>query len=166
MNRRTVPSMLAVGLFDDPPKQSPGFTPMRDGLEWRSGRKLLLKNDGPLPLGPALRRIAVIGGYADVGVLSGGGSSQVPPGGAYLPRADGRRRLAVHVLHPSPPLAAIQALGPPVAVASTTADTAAAGPVGEERRRRGPVRHPMGDGRNGHLHEPPCRTAKTDWSRR
>jgi len=43
---------------------------------------VLLKNQGLLPLTAKARRIAVIGGHADVGVLTGGGSAQVyPPGG-------------------------------------------------------------------------------------
>ncbi|MDD3799207.1 MAG: glycoside hydrolase family 3 C-terminal domain-containing protein, partial [Novosphingobium sp.] len=45
---------------------------------------VLLRNEGGiLPLASTARRIAVIGGHADIGVLSGGGSSQVTPvGGA------------------------------------------------------------------------------------
>ena len=47
---------------------------------------MLLKNDGNLlPVGTA-KRIAVIGGHADKGVISGGGSSQVyPDGGNAVP---------------------------------------------------------------------------------
>lgn len=44
---------------------------------------VLLKNSQQLlPLGQQYRSIAIIGGHADVGVLSGGGSSQVYPAGA------------------------------------------------------------------------------------
>ena len=43
---------------------------------------VLLKNEGALPLSRALRRILVVGEHADVGVLSGGGSSQVVPLGS------------------------------------------------------------------------------------
>lgn len=54
---------------------------------------VLLKNEGGLlPLAASARRIAVIGGHADVGVLSGGGSSQVVPYGGTkleLPAGDG-----------------------------------------------------------------------------
>ena len=44
---------------------------------------MLLKNEGNLlPLSAAsTKSIAVIGGHADVGVMSGGGSSQVSPAG-------------------------------------------------------------------------------------
>ncbi|BEV12841.1 glycoside hydrolase family 3 protein [Asticcacaulis sp. DW145] len=38
---------------------------------------VLLKNEGVLPLAASARKIVVLGGYADRGVLSGGGSSQV-----------------------------------------------------------------------------------------
>jgi beta-glucosidase len=43
----------------------------------RQGIVLLRNRDGALPLAASARRIAVIGGYADSGVLSGGGSTQV-----------------------------------------------------------------------------------------
>jgi beta-glucosidase len=44
---------------------------------------VLLKNDGVLPLGPGMAKIAVIGGYAHVGVPTGTGSSSVTPPGGY-----------------------------------------------------------------------------------
>ena len=47
-----------------------------------AGMVLLRNEDGLLPLA-APRRIAVIGGHADAGVLNGGGSSQVTPVGGY-----------------------------------------------------------------------------------
>jgi beta-glucosidase len=43
---------------------------------------VLLKNDNALPLKPGKSSIVVIGGHADLGVLSGAGSSQVTPYGA------------------------------------------------------------------------------------
>lgn len=48
---------------------------------------VLLRNQGGiLPLAPGLRRIAIIGGHANKGVLSGGGSAQVyPRGGMAVP---------------------------------------------------------------------------------
>jgi beta-glucosidase len=71
---------------------------------------VLLKNEGAvLPLAPA-KRIAVIGGHADIGVLSGGGSSQVIPlGSTVLPRPAGAPEwVEGTVYHPSAPLKAIQ----------------------------------------------------------
>lgn len=43
----------------------------------QQGIVLLTNRDGILPLGPDVRRIAVIGGMADVGTVVGGGSSKV-----------------------------------------------------------------------------------------
>lgn len=44
---------------------------------------VLLRNEGVLPLASSAKRIALIGGHADIGVLSGGGSSQVAPVGGF-----------------------------------------------------------------------------------
>jgi beta-glucosidase len=44
---------------------------------------VLLKNDGILPLASGVRSIAVIGGQADIGVPTGGGSSTVTPRGGF-----------------------------------------------------------------------------------
>jgi len=48
---------------------------------------VLLKNDRALlPLKTGLKTVAIIGGHANVGVLSGGGSAQVyPVGGSAVP---------------------------------------------------------------------------------
>ncbi|MEO0062312.1 MAG: hypothetical protein RLZZ08_872 [Pseudomonadota bacterium] len=43
----------------------------------QQGIVLLTNRDGILPLGPQVRRIAVIGGHADTGTVVGGGSSKV-----------------------------------------------------------------------------------------
>ncbi len=110
MNRRIVRSMIAVGLFDTPPRQMPIDYGAHAAVALDAAQRgiVVLKNNGVLPLSPAIRRIAVIGGYADAGVLSGGGSSQVSPvggpfivpfGGEHQPRAFYDR---------SPPLEAIQ----------------------------------------------------------
>ena len=52
---------------------------------------VLLKNNGVLPLDTAgVKNIAVIGSFADVGVLTGGGSAQVdPPGGNAIANDQG-----------------------------------------------------------------------------
>jgi beta-glucosidase len=77
---------------------------------------VLLANDGVLPLGPAPGRVALIGGHADIGVLSGGGSSQVtPPGHTEAPDRSGRPGWS-RVYHPSPPLAALRAALPSATV--------------------------------------------------
>src|SRR6185503_7963326 len=63
------------------------------------------------PLAAHGGRIAVIGGHADVGVLSGAGSSQViPPGSVTFPKLKGAPAWGGgQVFHPSAPLAAIRA---------------------------------------------------------
>ncbi len=85
MVHRIVRSMIANGVVDDPPVRS-----VVDPFQGRDGAKkieerslVLLKNEGGiLPLNSDDRSIAVIGGRADFGVLSGGGSAQVDaPGG-------------------------------------------------------------------------------------
>lgn len=50
---------------------------------------VLLKNDHEvLPLGQNLRRVLVVGGHADKGVMTGGGSSAISPRGGSPVRAD------------------------------------------------------------------------------
>jgi beta-glucosidase len=109
--RRMLRSMFAAGLFDDPPTVEPLDVAAGDAVarDAAAAGIVLLKNDGVLPLLRDAQRIAVIGGYAHVGVLSGGGSSQVEPAAgpalAFQP-AEARRSMDIH---PSPPLAAIRA---------------------------------------------------------
>ena len=74
---------------------------------------VLLKNDGVLPLAAGARSILVVGGHADVGVMSGGGSSQVTPVGgpaAKIPIGGrgGYARLSQQVIMPSSPLKALK----------------------------------------------------------
>ncbi|MCJ2182889.1 glycoside hydrolase family 3 C-terminal domain-containing protein [Novosphingobium sp. 1949] len=86
---RIVRTMFRLGLADAP--VAPGG-PIDFDKDARIAQSLaeqgtvLLKNDGNLlPLTATARHIAVIGAHADVGVPSGGGSSQVwPEGGAAL----------------------------------------------------------------------------------
>jgi beta-glucosidase len=84
MVRRILRSMYAVGIdgwdappaLDDAAHAAIALDTARQGI-------VLLKNEGLLPLGDATgTRIAVIGGYANLGVVAGIGSSAVtPPGG-------------------------------------------------------------------------------------
>jgi beta-glucosidase len=78
---------------------------------------VLLKNErGVLPLAKSAKRIVLIGGHADVGVLSGGGSSQVRSVGGVpieIPLAGGPAASFVRTTwHASSPLNAIRALAP------------------------------------------------------
>lgn len=81
------------------------------------GIVLLRNRNGALPLAASAKRIAVIGGYASSGVLSGGGSSQVDlPGGPAVAVPLGAEGpfapfMQMHY-HGSSPLKAIRALAP------------------------------------------------------
>jgi len=119
MNTRILSSMLASHLFDDPPKataldQAAGEAAALS--EARSGI-VLLKNNGLLPLLKSVKTIMVIGGYANAGVMSGGGSSQVQPAqgpavnipAGVVGEGGGMRSI---MLHPGSPLDAIRATVP------------------------------------------------------
>ena len=84
MVRRILRSIYAVGVDQASPKI---LDAARDGaiaLEEAREGMVLLKNEGSiLPLADTVKSIAVIGGHANIGVLSGGGSSQVTPPGGY-----------------------------------------------------------------------------------
>ena len=122
MAHRILRSMFAAGLVDHP-VQPGGLDTAADALI--SGRAaeqgiVLLKNDkGLLPLAATARSILVVGGHADVGVPSGGGSSQVVPlGSVAFPKAKGAPMWGgPQVYHPSAPLAAIRAHAPAAKVA-------------------------------------------------
>ena len=113
MAHRVLRAMFAEGLVDHP-LQPGGLDPARDaevsGAVAEQG-VVLLKNDGLLPLGAGARRIVVIGAHADVGVVSGGGSSQVIPRGSFrIPPPKGAPAWSAgRIYHPSSPLKAIQA---------------------------------------------------------
>lgn len=114
MVRRILRSEFAFGLVG--PQVPPGPLDVQADAKVAQAEAeagiVLLKNDaGVLPLAAAARRIAVIGGHADLGVLSGGGSSQVIPlGSTVLPAPPGAPSFVEGVVyHPSPPLAAIRA---------------------------------------------------------
>jgi beta-glucosidase len=84
--RRILRTFFASGLVDDPPAEAAidydGHADIAQAAA--EGGMVLLRNEGNLlPLASSAKRIAVIGGHADVGVLSGGGSSQVVPVGGF-----------------------------------------------------------------------------------
>jgi beta-glucosidase len=85
MVRRMLRSMFAHGVFDHPAAPA-AIDYAAHGVVARGaaaeGIVLLRNRERLLPLAPGLKRIAVIGGNASIGVLSGGGSSQVTPHGA------------------------------------------------------------------------------------
>jgi len=85
MNRRILHAIYAVGVDANPPVVHP-IDFAADGKVAEAvadeGIVLLRNQSGALPLAASAKKIVVIGSYANVGVLSGGGSSQVQgPGG-------------------------------------------------------------------------------------
>ncbi len=123
MVHRILRTEFDSGIVDDPPQpESPnvmrGFEVAQKTAEEGS---VLLKNDHEqLPLNASsLRSIAVIGGHADVGVMSGGGSSQVSPAGGnpVPPPPDLSKNpmtafMLLEVYHRSAPLRGIQEKAP------------------------------------------------------
>ncbi len=117
MARRILRAMFAAGLFDRPlPKGEPIDYAAHGRIAHKAAEEgiVLLKNArGILPLTGGAKRIAVIGGHADVGVLCGGGSSQVTTGKGHAAfiHAGGEgamMAMASEAYHPSAPLAAIK----------------------------------------------------------
>lgn len=114
MNQRILRSMAATGLFDDSPKA--GAPDIARGeaaarAEAAAGT-VLLKNNGVLPLAKGAKKILVVGGYANIGVMSGGGSSQVAPAGGpalSIPTTYAADDWMATVLHPGAPAKAIAA---------------------------------------------------------
>lgn len=121
MVHRILRSLIAHGVFDRPTERRE--TDYAANAQVAQGAAeagiVLLKNDGVLPLA-GVRKVAVIGGHADVGVLSGGGSSQVlAPGeqGLEIPVTMGPSSAFSRITyHPSSPLAALRGLLGNVAV--------------------------------------------------
>ncbi len=88
MSQRILRSMFAVGLFEHPPVKTPLDVEADAKVAQRvaeEGTVLLANPSGLLPLSHDLKRIVIIGGHADSGVLSGGGSAQVMPAGGGAP---------------------------------------------------------------------------------
>lgn len=73
---------------------------------------VLLKNEGILPLEKNIKKIYVVGGNADKGVLSGAGASQVIPAGSFLLRTS----QGVQVYHSNSIVNALQKVLPSTTV--------------------------------------------------
>ncbi len=121
MVRRILTGVIASGLYDDPTPaaaQPIDYTAHAEVAQRtaEAGIVLLKNQGGLLPLAKTARSIVVIGGHADVGVLSGGGSSQVRSvGGApiEIPLKTGAAASFARITyHASSPLRAIRALAP------------------------------------------------------
>ncbi|MBB5341078.1 beta-glucosidase [Edaphobacter lichenicola] len=113
--RRVLYAEFLAGIVDDPPHK--GVVNIEKGLEvaQRIEEKsivLLKNNQAVLPIIPSkVHSIAIIGGHADVGMISGGGSAQVdPPGGnAIMPPGKGGTHWQDHIWFPTSPLQALRA---------------------------------------------------------
>jgi beta-glucosidase len=113
MARRILRSLFASGVVEKPVKI--------ETIDYAAHAKVtqadaeegivLLKNDkGLLPLVSTAKKIVVIGGHADVGVLSGGGSSQVYPIGGRAVQGEGPATWPGPMIYfPSSPLKALKA---------------------------------------------------------
>jgi beta-glucosidase len=124
MVHRILRTEFAYRVFDNPPVARPvnPFTGAEVAQRVAEQGIVLLKNgSGQLPLkASGIKSIAVIGGHADAGVLSGGGSDQidaaggnaVPPPSPETARASGGSGTPPAVWHPSSPLKAIRAKAP------------------------------------------------------
>ena len=113
--RRILYGVFLSGVVDDPLQK--GVVDVERGFEvaQRVEEKsiVLLKNrQSVLPIVPSrVHSIAIIGGHADVGMISGGGSAQVdPPGGnPILPPGKGATKWQEHIWFPTSPLLALRA---------------------------------------------------------
>lgn len=116
MNRRVLTAVYGLGLDRKPAQPGGKIDFAKNALlseeVARQGIVLLKNEQGVLPLSKTAKSIAVIGGYADGGVLSGGGSSQVQgqSGPAVARPKYGRgSQFVAEYYHPSSPLDAIAA---------------------------------------------------------
>ena len=113
--RRVLYAEFLSGIVDDPLQKS--VVDVEKGLKAAQNIEeksiVLLKNArSVLPIDPSkVHSIAIIGGHADVGMLSGGGSAQVdPPGGnAIMPPGKGSTHWQDHIWFPTSPLKALSA---------------------------------------------------------
>ncbi len=116
--RRVLRSMFLSGVVDHPIEKS--VVDVEDHLDIAQHIEeqsiVLLKNDkSVLPLNSAkLHTIALIGGHADVGMISGGGSAQVDPPGGNIIAPEGHRAThwQDHIWFPTSPLKALKAALP------------------------------------------------------
>ena len=121
MNTHVLTAIYANGLDRNPVQPGGAIDFKANGevaLETAKQGIVLLKNEGGLlPLAASARRIAVIGGFANRGVMSGAGSTHVEGQGGpavSIPVGDEslHSALLTRSYHRSSPLKAIQALAP------------------------------------------------------
>jgi len=111
MTYRIAYSLIAKGAVDEPvqPGKIDFAAHAKVTLADAEEGIVLLKNSGLLPLAASTKRVAVIGGHADVGVLTGGGSAQVySPGGNAVPGLEPKDWPGPPVYARSSPLTALR----------------------------------------------------------
>ena len=112
--RRMLYGEFVSGIVDHPIEKSVPDVDrgMETALHMEEKSIVLLKNDhAVLPLTSKVRTIAVIGGHADAGMISGGGSAQVDPPGGKRRRAGRAKGLVLAGARVLPDLAAEGAAG-------------------------------------------------------
>lgn len=114
MAGRVLFALFDKGVIDNPvPQGSNNIDFKKHALVTRTDAEeamVLLKNNALLPLSKDLKKIAIIGSHANVGVLSGGGSSQVYPLGGMAVSGLGPKVFpGPMVYYPSSPMKALEA---------------------------------------------------------
>lgn len=129
MVRRILTAMVDHALFAYPVKPKPIDLEQNAKISLADAEEslVLMKNDGGvLPIANAPQKIVVIGSHADVGVLSGGGSSQVyPKGGPAIAGLGPSDFPGPMVYYPSSPLAALKKQLPKAHFTFATGDNVA-----------------------------------------
>lgn len=118
--KRILRTLYAHDVIDNPPKTGDAIdydTNAKIAQEQAEAGIVLLRNEGGiLPLAATAKHIVVIGGHADLGVLIGGGSSQVASVGglalALKQKGEGIRAVIKRTYGGTAPLAALKALFP------------------------------------------------------
>ena len=130
---RILYAVFSSGLFDHPVQtQVPDVAKGAEFAQKVAEKSIvLLKNSkAVLPLGPSIKTVAVIGGHADLGVITGGGSAQVDgPGGSAVPPPPAKSMMEMF-MRPQwladSPLKALAAALPTAKVTYTSGDDKAA----------------------------------------
>ena len=130
---RILRTIFAAGLFDHPSQAEVPDVEKGYELAQKIAEKsiVLLKNEHQLlPLAASIKSVALIGGHADVGVLSGGGSAQVgAPGGSAVPPPPAKTMLDMFIRPqwmPNSPLRALISKLPSAKVSYASGDDIAA----------------------------------------
>ncbi|OUI77752.1 beta-glucosidase [Commensalibacter intestini] len=128
MAYRIVYSLIKVGAYDHPAAKSdqPEDVAAHEAISQKvaeNGIVLLQNKQNILPLAATVKNIAIIGGHANEGVLSGGGSSQVTARGGNIKLKTGLQKWpGPESYFPSSPMKAIEALAPEAKVQFAAGD--------------------------------------------